>query len=157
MFTFLGSQWPLLSEAERQTWASNFQTDPPERFLNYMSVNLTRWTAHLGPSKTNPPTEATTPGQIDNFSATGATGYVDLLWRQHLPTNAWAWLFYRSQTPGFTPGPQNLAIHRPLIGAGFISHRDAPLLPGTYYYRIANVSPDGKLQAWTGQRTATVT
>lgn len=156
MFSFLGSQWSSLAGVDQQTWLPKFGAPQPTALLHYMSVNLARWTSHLGPSKVNPPTEATTPGKLDSFTATGKTGYVDILFRQLSPHNAWGWTLYRSQTTPFTPGPQNLVAIWPVIGAGFIARTDGPLAAGTYYYYLGNFSPDGKLLVWTGPRTATV-
>lgn len=155
MFSFLGNQWPLLAPLDQQGWLPKFGEPQPTALLHYMSVNLARWTAHLGPSKANPPTEATTPGAITGLTATAYAGYVKITLKQSSPPNAWAWILYRAPTFPFIPGPLNMVQVWPCVGAGTLVRWDTGVPPGQWAYWIGNCSDDGKLKCW--KKTALIT
>lgn len=156
MFKFLGNQWPFLAPIDQATWLPKFGAPQPTALLHYMSVNLTRWTAHLGPSKAAPPTEATTPGAITSLTATPYQGYVKIVLKQSHPPDAWGWSLYRAPTFPFVPGPLNMVQVWPCIGAGTITRWDTGVPPGQWAYWIGNFSDDGKLKLWKKTTLITV-
>jgi hypothetical protein len=149
MFSFLGSQWPLLPQPDQATWKPNFHTDPPYAFLNYQHVNLLRWSQHNAPSTTCPATQATTPAQIDSFSATPMPGMVSLIFRQFACADCWAQVLYRHHAWPFTPAPTNLVQVFPYVGSGFLQRMDSPVPTGTWHYYLGNFTKTGKLLIWT--------
>lgn len=145
--TFLSSQWPSLSAAQKKTWdelAGNLKITLLDA---YNSINLTRFVEDKGLSKEYPPAEAANTISIVSQQPTASERFVTLGASTSPPTAAWGYVFYQDASMGFTPAPANVV--GVIVGPGvFTVHsiRVTPPFAGTWYSRYASFNDSGTVK-----------
>jgi hypothetical protein len=160
MYSYLCAAWQLLTQPQLATWLDA----PGEPILSplnrYLSYNLDRWARGNMPSRWYPATETGSPPARPTYVVQGLIRHLSHLCAGRTPHNVCGILFYRSATPGFTPGPQNLTLAIPatLSGTGNLdTNRDEPCEPGTWYIRSRWITDTGKNVLTTPEASRIVT
>ena len=157
MLKFLSQQWAGLSTANKATWQARADQTTISTFNAYVAYNMERWRRFLGPSKTDPATEASTALTVSAITATGAIRQATVNITPSGGTNIWGFAIFRSPTGSFTGVFSNCIAVAQANGASAIDYVDTPLSPGTYYYSAKVINVDGKFGAESTEASATVT
>lgn len=143
MLSFLSKQWTNLSAAEKADWLTRAQATIISNFNAYTSYNQTRWRSFLAPSKEDPAAETGTQPGAPTTTPTGGIRQIQLSIADHANAPDWGYIIHRSTSTGFTPAWSNAVAVVEWDSGGTTVYIDAPLLPDTYYYRIAGFLDTG--------------
>lgn len=154
MVGFLQRYWSLLTTPQQATWeslAEQSNTSPYNAFTRY---NLIRWRHFHYPTKTYPATELLDYGNVGVWSfTTTLPRAIQQTLRFSAEYDNWGYVLFRSTSTGFTPAPANAVYIFPIEDAANHYYLDAPLEPGTYYYRLARFSDDAKAYLSASQQS----
>ena len=157
MLKFLSQEWLGLDAQAKATWLLEATALKISPFNRYVQENMRRWREFKGPAQANPPAQAANANTVTLDAPTGGPRNVLLGMTPSLATNMWGFAIYRSSATIVTPN-WNLAIAIIAInGTSKVTYTDAPLVAGTYHYRVALVSKDGTIGAACADQSGVAT
>lgn len=153
---FLSQQWSTFTAAEMATWFTRARRMEVANYHAYISANANRFTNNLMPSKEDPATEAGGGSAMEANYVLPHFRAISYHAKSGGPPINWGYHLCRSQTSGFTPGPENtIAIFFKEVPV-YTVYWDRDLAPGTYYYRCRGFDDTGRTIAWFGELFQTV-
>jgi len=155
-FKGLANSWTSLPGVTQATW-DNY---PRENYLSnynaFLRYNLERIDRGLFPSAEYPYGGIGLVGYIGTPTLLSGPRHIRSTWTYTDVRQNWLCVIYRSSVNGFTPSRDNtLAVlfKQDLLPFDIM---DAPLEPGTYYYRKSSIAIDGYRYLWSAQPSAVV-
>ena len=144
MMKFIANVWYGLTVPNKATWDDLAATKEISPFNAFIGECLFRWQEWKGPTKEFPAAEsanAITTTQV----VTPGQGFATIVNTPSGAGNNWGIVIMRD-TAAITAPNWNLCVAVVAAnGATAVSHTDAPLEPGTYYYRSAIFNTDGTI------------
>lgn len=142
---WLTQQWSTLTADEMATWFNRAMDTKIANYHAYLSYNAKRFHNFRMPSKEDPATEAGGGGGMEDCFAIAEYKAVRYHAKSSGPPVSWGYILCRSQTGGFTPGPENtiaLFFREP---TAYTVYWDRGLVAGTYFYRAAGFDDTGRI------------
>ena len=148
----------LIGWPERPT--SSYLAGSIDEFAAYpTALSAAQVTEHFtagggSPAEPEPAPDTTAPSAVSGASAAVNGTTATLTWSAATDNvGVSGYRIYRSVTEGFTPSAASLLT---TASGSALSHSDAELEPGTYYYRVVAVDEAGNAGAASNQASATI-
>ncbi len=142
---FLAKAWAAFTVANKATWNAAAATRSISPFNAYVSTNLARWQENKGPTEANPAAETLTAPAIASQTLTGGTGSINVAATVASGTGVWGFAIYRSPSAITSTAWNNCVGIIANPGGTSLNFVDSPLVAGTYHYRVAALTTDGKI------------
>jgi len=145
MEAFLSAAWNTMTIGMQNTWLTKQEPGALPAYNWFLRINLERWRSLKGPSAFYPPAETGTYSTWSAYTPTLQGRRVQLHINVTTLADQWAHVVY-AQNSSFTTGAWHRLIHvwrTPTTGHYYFDHLKVP--PGTWYYRSACVTREGKL------------
>jgi hypothetical protein len=153
---FLSQIWFGLTTVNKATWTLLAAATNISPFNAFTSYNQRRWRSHKSPTKSHPAAEVGAIASAPTTTPAGGIRQIQLSIADGATPPTWGWIIYRAAVTGFTPAYSNCIALIPRTATPTI-FVDAPLVAGTYYYRIQGYTDDGVLGTLEVERTAAAT
>lgn len=153
---WLTSQWSTLTTAEKATWFTKSQQRSIANYHAYLSTNGSRFHNFLMPSKEDPATETPSGSFMKGCYLLKQYRTIKYHAKTTSPPIDWGYILCRSNTSGFTPGPQNTIAFFPKTPPAYDVYHDTNLDDGTYYYRCAGFNGNAFRTAFFTELTITL-
>ena len=145
MLKFLSQAWKPLTSSVWGDWAGRADQKKVSPFNAYIGYNMSRWREFQGVSQLDPAAEAHTATTVTMAAPDGNPRSVVIGLTPGASANQWAMVLFRD-TATITTVNWDLAIAvLALDGTNQVLYTDAPLDVGTYHYRAAALTDDGKI------------
>lgn len=156
MFGYVAAIWGSLAAPAKASWEASALAKGISAFNEYASVNMTNWQNSLAPIQDATDDRSTGDASTPAVTATGAAGYATLT--AGTEDDTIGVIILRSTAAIVTPSWADCIAVIPLAVAGDEwTFTDSPLPAGTYHYRVAGFTPDGKLSTFSVEDEAVVT
>lgn len=156
MMRFLSQGWASLSAPDRASWDVLAARDNILPFNSYCKVNLTRWRSFLPPSSAYPVPVTPVTVSAPTIVATAGIHLADIVITDTGTPPDWGYILYRSLAT-IPAESLSLAVRVVPWTAGITYYTDAPLVPGTYYYKTQGIEKAAQFGDLSAEDTATVT
>lgn len=154
---FLSKAWVSIKAASSASYLAEADAKKISTFDAYISENLRRWREGKGIAQSYPAAEASTPGTITMGAPAGGQRNIVLTLTPSTATALWGIAIYRAATTIATANWNNCIAIIAGNGTSAVTYTDAPLNAGTYHYRAAFITSDGKIGTACADQSATAT
>jgi len=130
--------WWTLAAWEHATYANG-------QSKTYLQVQMDRWAANHGPTRTCPGSNDVGPDAIDEDNYVAGRGQCLCRVKPASATQLAAVIIFRSAQEITVPGRHNALVFIATASTDWITWLDSPLAPGTYHYRSATLDRAGRI------------
>lgn len=151
---WLGSQWNLLTDADRQNWEQLARPRHLPPYNTFASFNLTELFAGLGPTKQHEPAHAGTLGEFspDPPIITSAVHAIEAKTKLDPINDGWGVMYFISPDEAFTPDLDTLFLILTINDEDTHDVLLTPLPPARWWVRCKTFTTDGVLSDPTPAR-----
>lgn len=145
IMAFAFSEYDRLTYSQKSTWNAAPASEDCPRAGKLLGYQVGRWLAGLGPSRTYPAADSSTPIVIDDHSSTQTPGSFTWTVEPAAYTDLWALAWYHADNLLALDDPDNL-VAAIRFGATFTpSYCYSDLPRGTHYLGVRAIAFDGVL------------
>jgi len=159
MFGYVAAAWAGIAALSKATWDAAAVARGISAFNAYASQCMTDWQNGLAPIQAS--TDARTTGDVvcALSAITGAAGYATMQISNtaDAAADAVGFIIFRDTAEITDPSWTNAIAVVPWNPSNDVVYTDSPLAAGTYHYRTAAFSADGKLGTVTDDGSCVVT
>jgi hypothetical protein len=145
MLSFLSQAWAAIKVASSASYLEMADNDKVSTFNEYVKYNQNRWREGKGVSQSYPAAETATAGTITLGTPAGGQRNITLTVTPSTATGLWGIAIFRDTATITTVNWNNcIKIIETTTTAAKV-YTDSPLDAGTYHYRAAFLTSDGKI------------